>query len=123
MPHRVLIVDDSPSILQMVRFTLEGEDFHVLEAADGVLALETLQAQTEPLDVIITDLNMPNMNGLEFIRAARELEDYRFTPILFLTTEGAQDRKMEARQAGATGWIVKPFEPERLLRVIRKGMT
>jgi two-component system chemotaxis response regulator CheY len=120
MSLHVLIVDDSPSILQMVRFTLEGEAYTVTEAEDGLLGLERIQEHASPFDLIITDLNMPNMDGLAFIRAVREREDYRFTPILFLTTEGATDRKQQARQAGATGWIVKPFEPERLLGVIRK---
>jgi len=114
----VLTVDDSPSIRQMVKVTLEPAGHRVLEAADGVQGLAT--AQSGRPDLVITDLNMPTMNGLELIRALRKVPTLTGLPIVFLTTESNDALKQEAKSAGATGWITKPFKPEQLLSVVAK---
>jgi len=116
-----LIVDDSSSMRQMVSFTLRNAGFTVIEGSNGQEALDKLKSVPGgKVDLIITDLNMPVMDGLTFIRSARALATQRFTPILMLTTESQEDRKAEGKAAGATGWIVKPFHPEQLLKVIQK---
>ena len=117
---RALIVDDSRSMRQMVSFTLKEAGFEVVEAEDGQDALDKLRGQK--LGVIVTDLNMPVMDGISFIRKARGTAEARFLPILILTTESQQEKKIEAKAAGATGWIVKPFEPEKLIQTIQKVM-
>jgi len=117
--RKALIIDDSRSMRQMVGITLQGAGFEVLEGEDGQMGLDALLAAGR-VDIIITDLNMPVMNGFEFIRKARNLASAKFTPILMLTTESSDERKAEGRAAGATGWIVKPFRPEQLLAVIQK---
>ncbi len=114
----ILTVDDSTSMRQMVSFTLKGAGYEVTEAADGLEALEI--AKTRPFDLVVTDVNMPNMDGITLIKQLRNLADFRFTPILMLTTESGPERKQEGKAAGATGWIVKPFDPERLLGIINK---
>ncbi len=119
-PKRALIVDDSRSMRQMVSFTLKEAGFEVLEAEHGQDALDKLRGQK--LGVIVTDLNMPVMDGINFIRKARGTPEARFLPILILTTESQQEKKIEAKAAGATGWIVKPFEPEKLIQTIQKVM-
>lgn len=119
-PKRALIVDDSRSMRQMVSFTLKEAGFEVLEAEHGQDALDKLRGQK--LGVIVTDLNMPVMDGINFIRKARGTAEARFLPILILTTESQQEKKIEAKAAGATGWIVKPFEPEKLIQTIQKVM-
>lgn len=113
-----MTVDDSPSIRQMVGFTLRNAGHAVVEAVDGRDALAKLQQQA--VHLLITDLNMPNMNGIELIRQARALPSCRFTPIILLTTESQPEKKQEARAAGATGWIVKPFTPDQLVGVVNK---
>jgi two-component system, chemotaxis family, chemotaxis protein CheY len=118
MSKKALTVDDSKTMRDMVSFTLKGAGFEVREAADGKEALGVL-ASYKP-DVVITDLNMPNMNGFELIRALRAGNDHKFTPILMLTTEGDDSKKQEGKAAGATGWIVKPFAPEKLVQVVQK---
>lgn len=112
----ILAVDDSRTIRDMLRLTLEEAGYQARVAEDGVHGLEVLEG-TMP-DAIITDINMPRMDGFGFIKAVRELEPYRTVPILVLTTESAPEMKAKARAAGATGWIVKPFDPEKLLRAI-----
>lgn len=114
----VLIVDDSESIREVVNFTLQNEGYEVLVAVDGEDALQYLDGR--PLDIIITDLHMPNVDGLELIRKVREMDGYKHIPILFLTTESQASKKMEAKQAGATGWIIKPFVPAKLLSAISR---
>lgn len=114
----ILAVDDSASIRQMVGYTLTTAGFDVVEAVDGVDALA--KARDYKIDLVLSDVNMPNMNGLELVKALRELEEFRFTPILMLTTESAGDIKMAGKKAGATGWLVKPFNPEKLLATINK---
>jgi len=115
---KILAVDDSASMRHMVSFTLKSAGFDVTEASDGVEGLKT--AQTDKFDLVISDVNMPNMDGIAMIKALRELQNYRFTPILMLTTESSSDKKQDGRAAGATGWIVKPFNPDQLLATVRK---
>jgi len=102
----------------MVSFTLKSAGFEVLEAEDGIQAVDMLKAGA--VDVIVTDLNMPNMNGIDLIRALRADPTHKSTPILMLTTEADGIKKEEGKNAGATGWIVKPFEPEKLVSVVSK---
>ncbi len=118
MSKLALTVDDSKTIREMVSYTLKESGFEVLEAEDGVQALAVLGEQK--VSVIITDLNMPNMNGIELIRQLRAKPQHQFVPILMLTTESDDAKKQEGKTAGATGWIVKPFNPDRLLQVISK---
>ena len=114
----VLAVDDSASVRQMVRITLGGAGYAVVEADDGAKGLS--QAQRQPANLVITDLNMPNMNGLELIRALRRTPSYRGVPIVILTTESDDSVKAQAKASGATAWITKPFKPEQLLALTRK---
>lgn len=118
MNKNILIVDDSESIREAVSFTLESADYQVEKAVDGQDALQKLQSGSYQL--IITDLHMPNMDGISLIKEVRAREEFRFLPILFLTTESQGTKKEEARAAGATGWIVKPFVPEKLVAVVQK---
>ena len=118
MSKKILIVDDSESIREVVSATLENVGYQVISAFDGVDALN--YADGQPLDLVITDLNMPNKDGIELIRDIRKQDEYKFTPILLLTTESQAEKKKEAKLAGATGWIVKPFVQEKLLATIKK---
>lgn len=118
MSKRVLAVDDSKTMRDMVSFTLKGAGYEVLVADDGVNALSALSG--ENVDLIITDVNMPNMNGIELVQKLRGDPRFRATPILILTTESDDGLKQQGRAAGATGWIVKPFVPEKLLKVVNK---
>jgi two-component system, chemotaxis family, chemotaxis protein CheY len=120
MAKTILIVDDSESIREIVSFTLENEGYKVLVGEDGQDALKHLNK--EPIDLILTDLHMPVMNGIEFIKTVRSNADYKNVPILFLTTESQTAKKMEAKEAGATGWIIKPFVPAKLIEAINKVM-
>jgi len=115
---KILAVDDSASMRQMVSFTLSGAGHEVIEAVDGAEALN--KAKGMQVDLVLTDVNMPNMDGINLIRELRTLPDYKFTPILTLTTESAPEKKQEGKTAGATGWIVKPFSPDQLLSTIQK---
>ncbi|MBL4575390.1 MAG: response regulator [Opitutaceae bacterium] len=117
MAH-ILVVDDSASMRQMVGFTLKGDGHQVVEAADGALGLQC--AKAEAFDAVITDVNMPNMDGIELTRQLRGLPNYRFTPILTLTTESSAEKKAAGKAAGATGWLVKPFNPDQLLATVKK---
>lgn len=118
MTKTIMVVDDSSSMRQMVNFTLASAGYQVVEASDGVDALAKSSGQK--FDLFITDLNMPNMNGIELTRQLRAAASYRFTPIVLLTTESQQEKKIEGKTAGATGWIVKPFQVEQLLAVVKK---
>ncbi len=118
MGHTILTVDDSASMRQMVTFTLTGAGFEVVEAVDGKDGLAKLAGKK--VNMIITDLNMPNMDGIEMVRNIRAMPEYKFIPIILLTTESQDEKKKEGKAAGATGWIVKPFKPEQLLAVIKK---
>jgi two-component system, chemotaxis family, chemotaxis protein CheY len=114
----IMTVDDSASVRQMVSFTLREAGLQVIEAVDGKDALGKLNGLH--VDMIITDLNMPNMDGIDLIRGVRADSSHKFVPIIMLTTESQPAKKLEGKAAGATGWIVKPFKPEQLLAVIKK---
>jgi two-component system chemotaxis response regulator CheY len=118
MSKRILTVDDSRTMREMVAMTLRNAGFQVIQADDGVNALKVL-ADNE-VDIIITDLNMPNMDGLQLVKALRAKPEFKGTPILFLTTRNTDSDKQQGRAAGATGWITKPFDPQRLLQVVNK---
>ncbi|MEI6593480.1 MAG: response regulator [Holophagaceae bacterium] len=118
MNRCILTVDDSSTMRQMITFTLKGGDFEVLEAGDGVEALEI--AQGKKLALIITDVNMPRMDGITLVHRLRALPEFKFTPILVLTTESDASMKQKGKEAGATGWIVKPFSPEKLMDTVNK---
>jgi two-component system chemotaxis response regulator CheY len=113
-----MIVDDSNTMRQMVGFTLKEAGYNVEEGADGMEALRLLE--TKQVDLVITDVNMPVMDGITLVRELRKRPNYRFVPILILTTETGDDMKQKGRQAGATGWIVKPFKPEQLCQVLSR---
>ena len=115
---KILAVDDSTSMRQMVVFTLQSAGHEVVEAEDGVIALKI--ANSQDFDVVLSDVNMPNMDGITLITELRKLAQFKFTPMLMLTTESGSDVKQQGKQAGATGWIVKPFNPDKLLTVINK---
>lgn len=115
---KVLVVDDSVSMRQMVVFTLTSAGYQVTEMGDGKQALDA--AQKAQFDVVVSDVNMPVMDGIALVKNLRALPNYKFTPILMLTTESGGDKKNEGKAAGATGWIVKPFNPEQLLTTIKK---
>lgn len=114
----ILVVDDSPSMRKMVSFTLLGAGFKVVEAVDGVDALE--KAALQPFDLVLTDQNMPRLDGLGLLRKLRTHPQYASIPILMLTTESGDFMKQAGRAAGATGWLVKPFDPSRLIEVVKK---
>ena len=118
MSAQLLIVDDSTSMRQMVAFALTSGGFQVREAEDGMAALEI--ARTQKFDAVVTDVNMPRMDGITLIRELRQLPAYKFTPLLMLTTESGGDKKMEGKAAGATGWLVKPFDPAQLVATLKK---
>lgn len=114
----VLVVDDSPSIRTLVDHVLASAGFNVVLAEDGVEALNYAQENT--VDLVLTDINMPNLDGIGLIKALRALQNYKYVPLLVLTTESGTDKKMEGKSAGATGWIVKPFDPEQLVAIVKK---
>jgi two-component system chemotaxis response regulator CheY len=118
MPKTILTVDDSATIRQSVKLTLAARGYAVREASSGAQALQLCAA--EPVDLVLTDLNMPEMDGIEFIRRVRALPALRFKPIVMLSTESQADKKADGRAAGATGWIVKPFTPEQLAALVQK---
>ena len=117
---RIMTVDDSASLRQMVGVVLRGGGYEVVEAVDGLDALSKLKGQE--LHLILSDINMPKMDGLEFTRRLRAMPEYRFVPVVLLTTESHPEKKQEGKAAGATGWIVKPFSPDQLLAVAKKVM-
>ncbi|WP_419600027.1 response regulator [Thiolapillus sp.] len=114
----ILAVDDSASMRQMVAFTLKGAGYDVVEAVDGEDALS--KAKAGKFDLVVTDVNMPRKDGISLIKELRQLSGYQFIPMLMLTTESGTDKKMQGKAAGATGWIVKPFNPDQLLKTINK---
>ena len=120
MAKTVMAVDDSASVRQIVSFTLRSAGYEVIEAVDGQDAMARLKG---PVHLVITDLNMPRMDGIELIRAIRSGIAYKYVPILMLTTESQEEKKRAGRAAGATGWIVKPFQMEQLLAIIRKVLA
>ncbi len=120
MGKTILIVDDSASMRQLVTFALKDAGYEVMAAVDGKDALNKLSGTK--VDMVVTDLNMPNMDGIELIKELRKTPAHKFTPVIMLTTESQEGKKQEGRTAGASGWIVKPFTPEKLLDVIKKFM-
>ncbi|MBW8073037.1 MAG: response regulator [Ferrovum sp.] len=118
MAKSILTVDDSASIRQMVGFALSGAGYEVIEAEDGQDGLDKARQMT--VDLVLTDQNMPNMDGLTLIKNLRMLPTYQNIPILMLTTESSDAMKSQGRAAGATGWLVKPFDPQKLLEVVKK---
>ncbi|APX65173.1 response regulator [Sphingomonas sp. gentR] len=121
MTASILTVDDSASLRMAIRIALTGAGYTVTEAADGAEGLA--KATGTRFDLIVTDLNMPNMDGLEMIRALRQQPAQAGVPIIFLTTESDDSMKAQAKAAGATGWLVKPFQPEQLIRVAQKVLA
>lgn len=118
MAKVIMTADDSASVRQMVGFTLKDAGYDVLEAVDGQDALSKLNESQ--VSMLITDLNMPNMDGIELIKQIRNQQQFKFMPIVMLTTESQNSKKQEGKSAGATGWIVKPFKPEQLVAVVKK---
>ena len=118
MSKTILSVDDSASVLRMVKLTLAGSGYNVVQASNGAEGLS--KARAGGIDMVLTDLNMPVMNGITMIRELRKLPQCTGMPIIFLTTESAANMKQEAKAAGATGWITKPFQQDQLLAVVRK---
>jgi two-component system chemotaxis response regulator CheY len=119
MSKTALVVDDSPTMRQMVALTLTNAGFKVVEAEDGKDAINKVAGALK-MDIVVTDLNMPKMDGISLIKELRKMSAFKFTPILMLTTESAADKKQAGKEAGATGWIVKPFNPDLMLKVIAK---
>ncbi len=120
MEQTIMVVDDSTSVRKMVAFTLENAGYKVLEAEDGRDALDKLNGTA--VNMFIVDLNMPRVDGFELTRSVRAMNEYRFVPIVMLTTESLESKKKEGKAAGATGWITKPFKPDQLIGVVRKVM-
>jgi two-component system chemotaxis response regulator CheY len=118
MASLIMTVDDSASMRQMVKATLQSAGYRVVEATDGQEALD--YARDNVVDLVITDVNMPRMDGITLVSELRTLPSYRLTPLLLLTTESSQEKKMEGKRAGATGWIVKPFNPDQLLATMAR---
>ncbi len=114
----ILVVDDSLSMRHMVSLTLTEANYNVTVAEDGVQGLE--RAREGAFDLVITDVNMPNMDGLTLVKEIRNLASYRYTPLLVLTTESSDEKKAQGKAAGATGWIVKPFDPDKLLKLVSR---
>lgn len=119
MGKMIMAVDDSASVRQLVSFTLHEAGYEVIEAVDGKDAMVKL-GEGPPVKMLLTDLNMPNVDGIELIKNVRADSRYKFIPIFMLTTESQDTKKQEGKQAGATGWIVKPFKREQLLAVVKK---
>ncbi|MBE9504445.1 MAG: response regulator [Proteobacteria bacterium] len=119
MPKKILAVDDSETMLQLISFALSKEGYSVVTAKDGIDALKML-GKDENFSVIITDINMPNMDGIALIKEIRNLPKCKYTPIIMVTTDSHTDKKAEGKAAGATGWIVKPFQIQQLVAVINK---
>ena len=118
MSMKILTVDDSRTMRDMLRLALTSAGYNVVQAIDGIDGLAVLERESP--DVVITDINMPKMDGFGFIEGARKREKFRILPILVLTTESDPEKKQRARSAGATGWIIKPFDPTKLVDVIRR---
>jgi two-component system chemotaxis response regulator CheY len=118
MAKTILIVDDSASIRQVVSIALKGAGYDVIEGHDGLDALSKLTGQK--VHLIISDVNMPNMDGITFVKEVKKLPDYKFTPIIMLTTESQEGKKQEGQAAGAKAWVVKPFQPAQMLTAVSK---
>jgi two-component system, chemotaxis family, chemotaxis protein CheY len=119
MGKRIMIVDDSSSIRALIASALNGQGYDVLEAEDGADALEKLMTQGKSVDMMITDLNMPRMDGINLIERFRKIPGYRFIPVVMLTTESQEEKRRQGKAAGASAWLTKPFKPEQLLGLVR----
>ena len=118
MAKTIMVVDDSASLRQVVGIALKGAGYDVVEGCDGRDALTKLDGRT--VHLIISDVNMPNMDGITFVRAVKQMANYKFTPIIMLTTESQEGKKQEGQAAGAKAWVVKPFKPEQMLNAVAK---
>ncbi|SDI45029.1 response regulator [Propionivibrio dicarboxylicus] len=118
MNKTILIVDDSTSMRQVVSMALKGNSYDVIEAVDGKDALAKLDGRK--IHLVISDVNMPNMDGITFVREMKKLPAYKFVPVVMLTTEGAEEKKKAGQEAGAKAWVVKPFQPQQMLAVVSK---
>ena len=118
MAKTILIVDDSPSLRQIVAMTLKGAGFDIIEAGDGKIALSKLDGKK--IHLVISDVNMPNMDGITFVQEMKKLAAYKFTPVIMLTTESQEAKKREGQAAGAKAWVVKPFQPAQMLAAVAK---
>ena len=118
MSKTILIVDDSSSLRQVVSITLKGAGYNVIEACDGRDALTKLNGQK--IHLIISDVNMPNMDGITFVKNLKQMPAYKFTPVIMLTTESQEGKKQEGQAAGAKAWVVKPFQPAQMLAAVAK---
>lgn len=118
MAKTIMIVDDSSSVRQVIGITLRGAGYEVLEGCDGKDALTKLDGRK--VHLIISDVNMPNMDGITFVKQVKQLANYKFTPVIMLTTESAEEKKREGQAAGARAWVVKPFKPDVLLNAVQK---
>lgn len=121
MSKTILIVDDSDSLRQVVNIALSGAGYNVIEACDGKDALSKLNGTK--VHLIVSDVNMPNMNGIEFVKQAKQLPQYKFTPVIMLTTENQQSMMEEGKKAGAKAWMVKPFKPAQMLQAVSKLLS
>ena len=123
MGKLIFAVDDSKTVRASLKYTLEKNGYEVMlaeDGAEGVKALEEMKKQGQKPAMIITDINMPQMDGITFIKEVKQMSTFKFIPILVLTTESQEAKKMEGKKAGATGWLVKPFKPEQLINVVQK---
>ncbi len=118
MAKTVMVVDDSASLRQVVSIALKGAGYEVIEAADGQDALNKLDGQK--VHLVISDVNMPNMDGISFVKNLKQLPEYKFTPVIMLTTESQEGKKAEGQAAGAKAWVVKPFQPAQMLAAVSK---
>ena len=118
MAKTILIVDDSPSLRQVVAIALKGAGFDIIEASDGKVALSKLDGKK--IHLVISDVNMPNMDGITFVQEMKKLPAYKFTPVIMLTTESQEAKKREGQAAGAKAWVVKPFQPAQMLAAVSK---
>ena len=118
MAKTILIVDDSASLRQVVSISLRGAGYDVLEACDGRDGLTKLDGRK--IHLIVSDVNMPNMDGISFVKALKQIPAYKFTPVIMLTTEAGDDKKREGQAAGAKAWVVKPFQPPQMLNAVAK---
>lgn len=118
MAKMILVVDDSASLRQVVSIALKGAGYDVIEACDGLDALSKLKGQK--VNLVISDVNMPNMDGITFVREMKKLPEFKFTPVIMLTTEGQESKKQEGQAAGAKAWVVKPFQPAQMLAAVGK---
>ncbi len=118
MGKTILVAEDSESIRQLLTFTLRGAGYDVIEAVDGKDAIDKIDGKSA--DLVVTDFNMPNMGGVELTKQLRNIQAFQFTPIIMLTTESQKEKVLEGKDAGISGWIIKPFVPEKLIEIIKK---